>query len=104
MIKAKGNEMRDMILKAVAQPPKIFWGPVLPVALNAGLQFPFMFMMIGIGDVNPLFFVVTIILVHIGIVAYGVREPHLSAMIQSFGQTNVVSTNLYPERGNKFEP
>lgn len=96
--------MRDMILKAVAQPPKIFWGPVLPVMLNAGLQFPFMFMAIGLGDINPLFFVASIILIHLGIVAYGVREPHLSAMIQSFGQTNVVSTNIYPERGNKFEP
>lgn len=96
--------MKDMILKAVAQPPKIFWGPVLPVALNAGLQIPFMFILIGTADVNPLLFVATIVLVHAAIVLYGVREPHLSAMIQAFGQTNVVSKNLYPEGGNKFEP
>ncbi len=96
--------MRDMILKAVAQPPKLFWGPVLPVALNAGLQFPLMFMMIGVGDVNPLVFIFTIIIAHGFIILAGTREPHLSAMIQAFGQTNKVSTNLYPERGNKFEP
>jgi hypothetical protein len=34
----------------------------------------------------------------------GAKEPHLSTMIQAFGQTNKVSTNLYKERGNKFEP
>ena len=42
--------MKDVILKAVANPPKLFWGPVLPTALNAGLQIPFMFMAIGMGD------------------------------------------------------
>lgn len=96
--------MRDMILKAVAQPPKIFWGPVLPVALNIGLQFPFMFMAIGVADINPLMFIFSILAVHAGIVFAGVREPHLSAMIQAFGQTNLVSKNLYSEKGNKFEP
>jgi hypothetical protein len=96
--------MRDMIFKAVAQPPKIFWGPVLPTLLNLGLQFPFMFMMLGIGEFNPLWFVVTIVIVHGFIVAAGVKEPHLSAMIQAFGKTNLTSKNLYKERGNKFEP
>lgn len=96
--------MQDMILKAVAQPPKIFWGPVLPVALNVGLQFPFMFMAIGLGDVNPLLFIISIVITHGAIVFAGVKEPHLSAMIQAFGQTNKVSQNLYVEKGNKFEP
>lgn len=96
--------MRDMILKAVAQPPKIFWGPVLPVALNVGLQFPVMFMAIGLADINPLLFVISILLVHGSVVLAGTREPHLSAMIQAFGQANKVSTNLYAEKGNKFEP
>ena len=94
--------MRDMILKAVAQPPKIFWGPVLPVVLNMGLQFPMMFMAMGIWNINPLMFVFSIVLVHTAVVAYGVKEPHLSAMIQAFGQANKVSTNLYAEKGNKF--
>lgn len=96
--------MRDMIYKAVAQPPKILWGPVLPVILNLGIQFPFMFMMLGLGDVNPLWFVATIILGHGAVVLAGTKEPHLSAMIQAFGKTNMTSKNLYSERGNKFEP
>ncbi len=96
--------MRDMILKAVAQPPKLFWGPVLPTAINAGIQVPMMFMAVGVADVNPLVFVISIISCHIAIVMAGVKEPHLSTMIQAFGQTNKVSKNLYQERGNKFEP
>lgn len=96
--------MRDMILKAVAQPPKIFWGPVLPVILNMGIQFPMMFMAMGIWNINPLMFVFSIVTAHLTIVAIGLRDPHLSAMIQAFGQTNKVSTNLYAEKGNKFAP
>lgn len=96
--------MKDMILKAVAQPPKIFWGPVLPVILNAGLQFPIMFMAMGLGNVNPLWFVITIVIGHAIVVAAGTKEPHLSAMIQAFGQANKVSQNLYKVKGNKFEP
>ena len=96
--------MRDMILKAVAQPPKIFWGPVLPVVLNLGLQFPMMFMAMGIWNINPLMFIVSILVAHASVVAAGVKEPHLSAMIQAFGQTNMVSKNLYAEKGNKFAP
>ena len=93
-----------MILKAVAQPPKLFWGPVLPTIINAGIQVPVMFMAVGIGNVNPLLFALSIVTCHLFIVAAGVKEPHLSTMIQAFGQTNKVSKNLYAERGNKFEP
>ena len=90
--------MKDVILKAVANPPKLFWGPVLPTALNAGLQIPFMFMAIGMGDINPL------VLGHLIVVALGAKDPHLSGMIQAFGQTNVVPQNLHKVKGHKFEP
>lgn len=96
--------MREMILKAVANPPKILWGPFLPTLLNIGIQFPIMFMFIGIGDVNPLLFVFSIVLVHGAVVLAGTKEPHLSTMIQAFGQTRKVTTNLYVEKGSKFEP
>lgn len=96
--------MRDIILKAVANPPKLFWGPVLPTAINAGLQIPFMFMGIGIWQLNPLIFIVTIVLGHLFVVALGVKDPHLSGMLQAFGQTNIVPQNLYKVKGHKFEP
>lgn len=96
--------MRDVILKAVANPPKLFWGAVLPTAINAGLQIPFMFMAIGMGEVNPLIFIITIVLGHLLVVVLSAKDQHLSGMLQAFGLTNISSTNLYKVKGNKFEP
>ncbi|MDR1693588.1 MAG: hypothetical protein LBR70_00120 [Lactobacillaceae bacterium] len=96
--------MREPILKAVANPPKILWGPFLPTLLNLGIQFPMMFICIGVFDFNPLLFVASIVGMHAVVVLMGVKEPHISTMIQSFGQTYRVTTNLYKEKGNKFAP
>ena len=96
--------MREIVLKAVANPPKILWGPFLPVLLNIGLQFPLMFMAIGIFDINPLLFLVSILVVHIFIIGVGAKEPHLSTMLQAFGQTHKTTRNLYKAKGMKFAP
>ena len=96
--------MRDMILKAVANPPKLFWGPVIPTALNAGLQIPFMFMGIGIWQTNPLWFIISIVIGHMIVVALGAKDPHLSAMLPAYGTTNITTKNLYRVKGHKFEP
>lgn len=96
--------MREGILKAVANPPKILWGPFLPTLINFALQFPIMFMAIGVFGANPILFLATIFIGHAIIVIYGVKEPHMSAMIQAFGQTHMVTKNLYKVKGNKFEP
>ncbi len=96
--------MRDMILKAVANPPKLFWAPVIPAAINAGLQLPFMFMAMGIWQMNPLVFIVTIVSGHLLVVILGAKDPHLSSMLQAFGLTNISTTNVYPVKGRKFEP
>ena len=93
-----------MILKAVANPPKILWGPFLPTMLNVGLQFPLMFMSMGTFDVNPLIFMLSIVAGHILVVILGTKDPHLSAMIQAYGQSRKVSNNLYKEKGDKFVP
>lgn len=96
--------MREMILKAVANPPKILWGPFLPVLLNIGLQFPLMFMAIGAFKANPLFFLISILVVHLVIISLGVKEPHLSTMLQAFGQNYKPTANLYKSKGMKFAP
>lgn len=96
--------MREVILKAVAQPPKILWAPMVPAAINLGIQFPVMFMGIGMAGLNPLFFISLIILSHVALIFAGLREPHLSSMLQAYGQTYRKSTNLYTVSGNKFEP
>ena len=96
--------MREEILKAVAQPPKILWAPMIPAVINLGIQFPMMFMGIGVGNMNPLFFIVLIIASHAALCAAGFKEPHLSTMMQAYGQTYIKTTNLYQEVGNKFAP
>lgn len=96
--------MREEILKAVAQPPKILWAPMVPSLINLGVQFPMMFIGMGLGDVNPLFFVFLIIMAHIVLVGLGIKEPHLSTMLQAYGQTYRKTLNLYSVKGNKFEP
>ena len=96
--------MREQVLKAVAMPPKILWGPFLPVLLNLGVQFPIMFVSMGAFEINPIMFLASILLGHGAIVLWGAKEPHISSMIQSFGQTYRVSKNLYKVKGNKFVP
>ncbi len=96
--------MREIILKAVANPPKILWGPFLPVLLNLGVQFPIMFMFMGTFNVNPLWFMSSLVVGHLICIVLGVRDPHISAMIQAYGQAAKKSNNLYKEKGNKFAP
>ena len=96
--------MREEILKAVAQPPKILWAPMVPALINLGVQFPMMFIGMGIGGANRLYFVVCIIIAHTILVVLGLKEPHLSTMLQAYGQTYKKTTNLYTVKGNKFEP
>ena len=96
--------MREEILKAVAQPPKFLFAPMVPSMINLGIQFPMLFMGIGMADLNPLLFISSILMAHAALVAAGIKEPHLSTMLQAYGQTNKVSKNLYAVQGNKFEP
>ena len=96
--------MQEGILKAVANPPKILWGPFLPTILNLGIQFPMLFICVGAFGLNPIFFMASIVVGHAFCVIWGTKEPHISAMIQAFGQSNITSKNLYKQKGNKFEP
>ncbi len=96
--------MNEPILKAVAMPPRVFWAPMVPAVVNLVVQLSLMFS-IGIPmGWNPLIFVFSIVLVHAGIIAYGVREPHLSKMMKASGPMMTPSKNIHPARGNKLAP
>lgn len=96
--------MREPILKAVAMPPRIFWAPFLPAIINLAIQFPFMFMGMGIFEMNPLIFVFPIIIVHVLLIIAGVREPHLSSMVRAYGPMAGGSKNIYKCKGTKLAP
>ncbi len=95
--------MREPILKAVAMPPRVFWAPMIPAIANFAVQAPIMFMWIAAGQ-NPIFFIGTILIVHVIIIIYSVREPHLSNMMKAAGPLSTPSKNVYPSRGNKLAP
>ena len=96
--------MKTPIYRAVAQPSKVFWAPMLPVCVNFAVQMAVMVLLMGAfpGKINPLTFMATFLVVHIGLVAYGVREPHMSKIMQSRGPFLMPSKNVYFSRGNKL--
>ncbi|MGD9638798.1 MAG: hypothetical protein AB7U85_07040 [Alphaproteobacteria bacterium] len=96
--------MRVPILKAVAAPPRLLWAPFVIALANLGVQFPVMFMFLGLGDFNPLVFCFSIVIVHFFIIFWGTKEPHISTMTNAFGPMSRPSKNLYKCRGNKFAP
>ena len=98
--------MKEPILKAVAMPPRVFWAPMLPMVANFSVQMAIMVMLQGAfpGKVNPLMFIFTFVAVHIFLVVYGVKEPHLSKMMLTYGPMATPSKNIYPDKGNKLAP
>ena len=57
--------MREPILRAVAMPPRIFLAPFIPAMANFVIQAAWMFILIGMFNVNPLVSLITILLGHI---------------------------------------
>ncbi len=85
-------------------PPKVFWAPMLPMIANFAVQMASMIMVMGAfpGKINPLTFMLTFTLVHVALVAYGVREPHMSKIMQSRGPFIKFYQNVYKSRGKKL--
>jgi hypothetical protein len=94
--------MKEPILRAVAMPPRLFWAPMAPAGANLGIQLPMALFMQTFSDVNPLWIVITLVLAHIGIIIAGVKEPHLSKMMESQGPFMRSYKNIYPEKGRKL--
>ena len=97
--------MREPILKSVAMPPRVFWAPMVPFIVNFVIQGTVMLAGIGLFSINPLIFLFTFLIVHVAIVAYSAKEPHMSHLLQAWGQNGPTMTkNIYYSRGNKFAP
>lgn len=94
--------MRTMVLRVVAEPPQIFWAPVLPAAGNVLINITAMLFAIVFFNVNPIFFFITLIVGHGVIAGYAVRDPHLSTLITAWTETRRKTTNLVGVRGNKY--
>ena len=95
--------MKEPILRAVAMPPRLFWAPMAPAGANLGIQLPMALFMQTFSDINPLWIVVSTVLAHVGIIFLGVKEPHLSKMMESLGPFFMRPyANIYREKGKKL--
>ena len=94
--------MRESIPKAVAMPPRLFWAPMAPGGANMAVHLCIMLISQGFGSVNPLWFISSLVITHVAIIIAGVKEPHLSKMMEAQGPFIRNYTNIYPERGRKL--
>ena len=95
--------MREPILKAVAMPMRVFWAPMYPAVINFIVQMTIWLILSGaFGSINVLPFMGSIVLVHIFIIICGVKEPHMSMILQSRGPFLMPSKNVYRSHGNKL--
>ena len=96
--------MREPILKKVAMPPTLFWAPMYVAFVNFVVQGAIMFVLMGVlgGEYNPLSSLITIIIGHVIIIMYGVKEPHMSKILQSRGPFLMPTKNVYRSWGHKL--
>jgi hypothetical protein len=76
--------MRTLVLRVVAEPPQVFWAPLLPAAGNVLINITSMIFGIMGFNMNPLPFFVTMLVGHVLIAGYASRDPHLSGLISAW--------------------
>jgi hypothetical protein len=96
--------MKSLVLRVVAEPPQLFWAPLLPAAGNVLINITAMLFAITAYNINPLPFFVTILIGHGLIAGYAARDPHLSSLISAWAVARRKTVNLLPVRGNKYVP
>ena len=97
--------MREPILKAVAMPPRIFWAPMQVAIINMTVHLAIILIMIAVMDLNPLWFLASLIVTHSILVSYGAKEPHMSRMLMAWGKSGPNMTHsIYTNRGIKLAP
>ena len=93
IIQATGGEinpkMKQQVLKALANPARIFYVPYTLAVINFAVQFIIFIFIFIIGlvvsgtdsFVNPLYFLISVIVVHMILAAFSKREPQLGQIV-----------------------
>lgn len=84
--------MPEKVLRAVANPPQLFWAPQIPAGINMAAHAFFMIYGWGLAQISPLAFIFSFFLCHIVIASIGQREPHMSTLIQAWLLTQKMRT------------
>ena len=81
--------MKQQVLKALANPARIFYVPYNLAVINFALQF-IVFIVVFVVDlivnktdtkVSPLYFLLSVIIVHLILAAYSKRDPQLGQIV-----------------------
>lgn len=96
--------MRTLVLRVVAEPPQVFWAPLMPAAGNVLINITAMLFGIMGFNVNPLPFFATLLVGHVLIAGYSARDPHISGLISAWMVSRRKTVNLLPVAGNKYVP
>ena len=89
IIHLSGEKMRQQVLKALANPARIFYVPYNLAVINFAVQFIvfIVFFIIslmvnkGRDTINPLYFLISVIIVHSILAIYSKRDPQLGQMV-----------------------
>lgn len=83
--------MKQQVLKALANPARIFYVPYSLAVINFAVQF-IIFIVIFVGglvisggrvSINPLYFLISVSVVHMILAAFAKKEPQLGQIIAS---------------------
>ncbi len=84
--------MKQQVLKALANPARIFYVPYTLAVINFAVQF-IIFIGIFVADliimrgrdsnINPLYFLISVVVVHMILAAFSKKEPQLGQIIAS---------------------
>jgi len=93
-------------MQAVALPATFLFAPAMPAAASVGMHACLMMILAGLININPLYFIISAIVVHMGLVAWGFKEPHLEKVMQAKGYGYKSTKNLGKVEGfkQKYSP
>lgn len=92
------------MLRVVAEPPQVFWAPLMPAAGNVLINITGMLFGIMGFNVNPLPFFATLLVGHALIAGYAARDPHIAGLISAWMVSRRKTANLVRVMGNKYVP
>ena len=91
IIQSSGEKMKQQVLKALANPARIFYVPYNIAVINFVVQFIVFIILFVIdlfinktdGKITPLYFLISVIIVHLILVVFSKRDPQLGQIVIS---------------------
>ena len=87
--------MKKNILKAVAMPAKLYGAPMALAGANVGIQLPLALFVQTFSDLNPIYFVFSLLSLQFLFILLGLKEPHLSKLLEINGKSKRILIDKY---------